>query len=303
MLALNAVTSSAGFIALMAGLGIANALISTSGSIVVAADSPPIRRGEALSLYYVASSTGVALGPVVGFTLADIGGLRLNLIVATTLAVVLAALVLTLPPSRTRSPATAVVGRLWSAHAVAASLTLVVITTGQATVYAFLPLYAAATGIGRIAWFFPLMSGCTIVCRLLLRRASDTFGRAPVLMPAITAVALGNALLAVPPSVGTLVLSAALLGSGNSMLYPTLVALVVDRAPERERGLAIGTVSGAWDVGVALGSPVIAFLVHGFGYGVGFLASAVAAALGLLVFALTERRRRRRTLSALAAAD
>jgi MFS family permease len=162
-------------------------------------------------------------------------------------------------------------------------------------VYAFLPLHAAAGGLGRIAWFFPLMSGCTIVCRLLLRRASDRFGRVRVLGPALTAIALGHVALALPPTLGSLVLGAALLGSGNSMLYPTLVALVVDRTPVAERGRAIGTLSGAWDVGLAVGSPLIALLVDAHGFSAGFLASALATALGLALLLTLERRRARTT--------
>ncbi len=301
MLALNVATTPTALIALMAGLGIGNALTSTTGSIVVAGESPPERRGEALSLYYVASSVGVALGPVAGFALADLGGIALNFAVVTALAAVVAVLVGALRTAPGNPAAKGGLQRLWSRHAVAASLALIIVTTGHATVYAFLPLYAGARGLGRVAWFFPLMSGCTIVSRLVLRRASDRFGRAPVLVPALGAIALGNALLAAPPGVATLVLSAALLGAGNSMLYPTLVALVVDRAPVRERGLAIGTLSGAWDVGVAIGSPLIALLVDARGFPAGFAASACMTALGLAVFLGVERRRR--AASSLAVAD
>jgi predicted MFS family arabinose efflux permease len=77
------------------------------------------------------------------------------------------------------------------------------------------------------------------------------------------------------------------------MLYPTLVALVVDRTPTVERGRAIGTLSGAWDVGLAIGSPLIAVLVQTRGFSAGFLASALAVVLGLLVFLATERHRAR----------
>jgi MFS family permease len=291
MLALGAAASPLAVILTMAGLGISSALLSTTGSVVVAAESPAARRGEALSLYYVAASVGVALGPVTGFALAEVGGMALNVAAVTALSLVVGALALTLrtPPS-TAARARGLV-RLWSAHAVPASIALIVITTGHATVYAFLPLHAAAHGLGRIAWFFPLTSGCTIACRLLLRRASDRYGRARVLVPALLAIAAGNALLAVSPTAGSLAAAAALLGCGNSMLYPTLVALVVDRTPEQERGLAIGTLSGAWDVGVAIGSPLIALLVQSRGYGAGFLAAAAMTLLGLATFALTERRR------------
>jgi MFS family permease len=301
MLALNVAATPLAFIGLMAGLGVANALISTTGSIVVAGESPADRRGESLALYYVASSVGVALGPAIGFALAEVGGIALNVAVVTALALVVTALVAGLRTAPGDPAAPGGIGPPWSRPAVPASIALIVITLGAATVYAFLPLHAAAGGLGRIVWFFPLMSGCTIMCRLLLRRASDRFGRVRVLVPALIAIALGHLALALPPTVTSLVIGAALLGSGNSMLYPTLVALIVDRTPVAERGRAIGTLSGAWDVGLAIGSPLIALLVQTHGFPAGFLASALSTTLGLALL-LTLERRRTRTITPLPAA-
>ena len=291
MAVLNLAATPLTFIALMAPLGIANALISTTGSIVVADQSPPERRGESLALYYTASSVGVALGPAIGFALAEIGGARLNFAVVVGPGGGRGRAGGRGPHDPGDATAPGGLGRLWSPHAVPASIALIVITLGAATVYAFLPLHAAAGGLGRVAWFFPLMSGCTILCRVLLRRASDQFGRTRVLVPALIVIALGHVALATPPTVAAVVLGAVLLGCGNSMLYPTLVALVVDRTPANERGRAIGTLSGAWDVGLAIGSPLIALLVQHHGFSAGFLASGLAAALGLGVFLATERRR------------
>lgn len=302
MLALPAASSPPAVIALMAGLGVGAALISTTGSIVVANESPGDRRGESLSLFYVFSSAGVALGPPIGFALSDLGGMRLNFVAVIALSLIASALVLTLRTASGNPGAPGGLGRPWSHHAIPASLALIVITAGHTTVYAFLPLSASAAGLGSAAWFFPLMSGFTILCRLVLRRASDRVGRAPVLVPAIALLALGNAVLAAPPSVLSLMAAAALLGCGNSMLYPTLVALVVDRTPAVERGRAIGTVSGAWDVGVAIGAPSIALLVQTHGYAAGFLASSITTALGLATFLATEHHRRRLT-SAVALRD
>jgi hypothetical protein len=176
--ALDLSASPLGVIAPMVGLGIALALVSTSGSIVVAEQSPASRRGEALSLYYVASSVGVAIGPPAGFALAAVGGMALDFGVVTLLSLVVAGLTVAVrtPPGRPGRPWA--FGRPWSRHAVPASVALIIVTMGHTTVYAFLPMHAAAAGLGNAAWFFPLMSGCTIASRLLLRRASDQFGRA-----------------------------------------------------------------------------------------------------------------------------
>ncbi len=298
MAALNVVSTPAALITLMAGLGIGLALLSTAGSIVVADESPASRRGEALSLYYVASSVGVATGPPAGFALAAAGGIALDFAVVTVLSVIVTGLAMALrtPPGCPGLPGG--FGRPWSRYAIPASIALIITTMGHTAVYAFLPMHASAAGLGSAAWFFPLMSGCTIVSRLVLRRASDQFGRARVLVPALVAVAAGTALLALPPTILSLIAAAFLLGTGNSMLYPTLVALVVDRAPLSERGLAIGTVSGAWDVGVFIGAPLVAALVEARGYSAGFLASALFVVLGLAAFLLMERGYRRRPVPA-----
>ena len=77
------------------------------------------------------------------------------------------------------------------------------------------------------------------------------------------------------------------------MLYPTLVALIVDRTAEAERGLAIGTLSASFDVGIVLGSLLIGFTVERTSYAGGFALAGVLALLGLATFLMTERARLR----------
>jgi MFS family permease len=73
-----------------------------------------------------------------------------------------------------------------------------------------------------------------------------------------------------------------LLAAGSAALYPTIMTLVVDRVPDRERGVAMGMVSGAWDLGAFAGSLLIAGVVEHASHGAGFLTAAtlVIAALG-----------------------
>ena len=74
------------------------------------------------------------------------------------------------------------------------------------------------------------------------------------------------------------------------MLYPTLAALVVDRSPEAERALALGTLSSAWDLGVVVGSVLVGFVADRVSYGAGFTLAAVSTGLGLVAFVAAERR-------------
>ena len=51
-------------------------------------------------------------------------------------------------------------------------------------------------------------------------------------------------------------LGATAMGSGFSLLFPSLALLVVNRVPEDRRGVAMGTFTAFFDLGMGVGSPV-----------------------------------------------
>src|SRR5438445_439588 len=148
---------------------------------------------------------------------------------------------------------------------------LVLSTIGHSSVFAFLPLYAVGQGqTAALAWFFVIYPAWLITWRALLRGVSDRLGHLRVSVFAMSVLAVAYLLLALPPTPLSLALAALVLASGNALLYPTLAALVVERAPEAERGLALGTLSGAWDLGVVVGSVLIGAVADRVSYGAGF---------------------------------
>jgi MFS family permease len=293
-LALQAASTPAAVIALMVGLGLANGLISTPASVAAARESPPAHRGEALGTYYLASSLGIALGPPLAFGLRALGGMALALAFTTLMAALLGVLAARFAAAAGAGAPAAPAARgmrLWSRSAVPVSAALVLSTIGHSSVYAFLPLYAVGRGQGAaLAWFFTVYPLWLIACRVALRGVSDRLGHLPVSMAAMALVTAGHVVLVAPPTPLSLVLTAVVLGTGNSVLYPTLAALVVERAPDRERGLALGTLSGAWDLGIVVGSALIGAVADRFSYGAGFAVGALCSALGVLALALTARR-------------
>jgi MFS family permease len=283
-------------ILLMAGLGLANGLISTSTSVLATRVSPTRSRGEVLGTYYLASSLAAAVAPPLALGLLRTGGMRLGFAVVTTVTLAMTLGVLALPVSATAPVAGASSAlRLWSRHAVPVSCGLVLSTVGHSSIYAFLPLYGASRGQDRaVVWFFTVYPLALITGRLLLRGVSDRIGRIQVILPAMGLTAAGFFVLALPPTPASLLLAALLHGCGGAVLYPTLAALVVDRAPERERGLAVGTLSGAWDLGVVAGSALVGLVVERASYGAGFALGGAAAALGVWWLVAAERRYARR---------
>ena len=292
-LGLHFAATPATLIALMIGLGLANGLISTPASVTTAISAAPAHRGEALGTYYLASSVGIAVAPPFAFGLQAVGGTTLAFAAVTVIAVIIAWLVMRVPGGRPagarddRPPF-----RLVSRGALPVSGALVLATLGHSSVYAFLPLYALSRGRGgALAWFFGVYPLWMIGCRALLRGIADRVSRVHLAVIALALQGLGYFVLALPPTPATLVAAAVALGTGAAVLYPTLAALVVDRAPERERGLALGTLSGSWDLGVVLGSALVGAVADRVSYGAGFVVGGSGAVLGLSALALIEIRR------------
>jgi len=71
----------------------------------------------------------------------------------------------------------------------------------------------------------------------------------------------------------------------------------MDRAPDGERGLALGTLSSSWDLGVVIGSAMIGFVADHASFGAAFAMTAVAGGAGTVSFMLTERRHAARTVA------
>jgi MFS family permease len=292
-LALHVAATPAALIALMTGLGLASALITTPASVLTANAGPAAHRGEALGTYYLAGSVAIALAPPLAFALRAAGGMALEFLAVTAFALLLLVLVVRLPRGTpTRAATTPGRLRLVSVRALPVSAALVLATLGHSAVYGFLPLYAVSRGQGpALIAFFTVYPLWLIACRALLRGVSDRIGHARTALIAMALVAIAYGVLAVPPTATTLVIAGLSLGSGSAVLYPALVALLVDRSSEADRGLAIGTLSGAWDLGVVLGSALIGVVADRISFGAGFAVGAIGAALGVVTLALIEARR------------
>lgn len=298
-LALHVAGSPEAVIAIMVAVGVGNALTSTSASLLAARASEGPNRGEALGLYFLASALAIAIAPPMAFGVRDVGGMSLAFVMVTLLVLTMLPLVLSLP-SRVVAPVAGVRPgfRALSRGAIPVSLALALTTFGHSSIYGFLPLYAVSRGHGgAVMWFFALYSVWLIVCRAAFRGLSDRVGHVRVAVPAMALTALAYAALALPLTPASLMAAALLLGTGGAVLYPTLAALVMDRAPDGERGLALGTLSSSWDLGVVVGSAMIGFVADHASFGAAFAMTAVAAGMGTVTFMLTERRHAAQTVA------
>ena len=121
-----------------------------------------------------------------------------------------------------------------------------------------LPDVLAGIGLGLedLARAAPIVSGFLlgyVVMLPLAGRLSDVAGRSPVLVGGLLIFALGSLVTASATSLPAAVTGRGLQGLGAGALVPPTLALVADLWAERDRGLPLGVVGAAQELGAVLG--------------------------------------------------
>jgi MFS family permease len=148
-------------------------------------------------------------------------------------------------------------------------------------VWLALPLLLGARGFGpaEIAIVTALYPALWAAGQLLFGAASDRLGRRSLISAGMLVQGLGLLVLAAGDGYQAALSSAALLGLGTGMAYPTLIAYVSDRSPPELRATALGAYrffrDGGYVLGALLllsGAPLLAA-----GFALGLLLAALAA--------------------------
>lgn len=266
---------------LLTGLG--EALFLIGGLSVINDLAPEGRRGEAVSLYTIASYSGLALGPVFGeLTLGDD---RWNAVwlLATASAATAALLGLRSPETRPDVPASD--GGSWLPHRLGLlpGVVLGMGLFGMGGFIAFITLYALDVGLDGAGPLFALFAIVVVAIRSLGAKIPDRLGPARTVRVALIALAAGLATIGfwdepVGLYVGTFVFSI-----GQGLAFPAVMTLAMSRAPAGDRGAVAGTVTAFVDVAIAVGAIALGGVADVAGYSAVFLVSAAVAASGLIV--------------------
>jgi MFS family permease len=147
--------------------------------------------------------------------------------------------------------------------------------------------------VGLIKGLYPILWG---VCQIPTGHASDRIGRKPLIVTGMllqsAAFVIALVLLHWPLVAG--IVSAAALGIGTAMVYPTLIAAVSDHVTPTWRANALGTYRFWRDLGYAAGGLVAGILADAAGLNAAVIAAAVlTAGSGLLAAAWISEQRTR----------
>jgi MFS family permease len=274
--------------------GIGFAFFFTSSGTAAADFVPQAKRGQGLGIFGAFTIASYALGPTVGEAVIEHLGFHEFFIYASLFSVI--AMLLVYPtddadfkPSKDRYGLD-FFRLVFSKKFRVALLSNVILAGGFGSILQFIAAFLKPKGLD-VFYFFLTYTVTVAAVRLLGGGISDVFGRKKITSPSLLFFSLSIAAMIFIDSVYKTILISFLFSISYGMLYPTLSALVIDKAGPDERGKAMGAFNACFSLGtnfLTFGWGVIA---KSFGFDGMYLTSAVFVFIGFLVFTLFETQR------------
>ncbi|HWL44789.1 MAG TPA: MFS transporter [Ilumatobacter sp.] len=264
--------------------GVGQALYFTGAATMVAELAPENRRGEAVSYFSVAVYLGTGFGPLLGELLRDAASVATGFVAAGVVG--LSAAAIGTRTTETLTPAQRVVGRSrfeFNRAALAPGMVLALGMVANVVFASFMPLYADELGMSGVGLVYAVYAVTIIGVRVLGARLPDVLGPGLAGTLATVIIAIGMALIAVVRSEVTLYIGAVVFAIGISFHYPSLMALVVNRASAEERSGAVASFTAFFDVASGIGGLLVGAVVTFGGYRSAFATAALCAVAGLFL--------------------
>jgi len=156
--------------------------------------------------------------------------------------------------------------------------------TAYGSIFTFLPVFLLIRKISSIGVFVVVYALTVVSTRTLGRKLSDRLPRERLSL--LSLLLLGIGIFSIPFIGGHLGLAlvAAVSGTGHGFLFPSLSALILDRAGSEKGGMAMAMFTGAFDMGLVIGAGAFGFVAEHLGYRAMFFSAAGFTAAGALFF-------------------
>ncbi len=270
-------------------LGAGEGTVFTAGSAWNVDMAPEERRGRMIGLYGLAIWTGLTLGPPIGVLLQDVGGFHLVWAFAAGAPLLGAAIASRLPESYEAEPDVDR-GPFISREALGPGATFALCVFGFAAVSAFIVLSLDERGIGHGPAVFSVFAASVVITRLLAGGLPDRIGAARCAVAAALVETVGLILLGAADDLTVVIAGAVGMGAAFSLLFPSLSLVAINRVGPERRGVAMGTFTASFDLGMLVGSPLVGAAAALGGYPAAFYVAACAS-LACAMLSLSMSRR------------
>jgi MFS family permease len=280
--------------------GAGEGTVYTAGAAWLVSLCPANRRGRVVGLYGICMWLGITLGTLAGTVAMRVWGFPAvwGFCAAAALAGFASVAGKTAPPR----PETGGGGSLLPRAAVMPGLSVSLAALGYAALAAFVSLHMLARGVPNGIAAFDTFGFTYIGVRLFIGNVPDRLGPRTVAFWSAIVEAAGLVIVALAANLVTVIIGGLVIGAGLSLLFPSLALLVINRAPDAQRGAALGAFTSFWDVGIAVGAPASGLIASLANYADIYYVMAVCSVGSALLAAPDMIRRRHLAAKPVAAA-
>ncbi|WP_200976078.1 MFS transporter [Echinicola sp. 20G] len=254
------ISGVAGFLCLRFFHGFSTGFTPTGISAYVADIVPFNRRGEAMGLQSLFSSLGMAAGPAMGGFIADLYGIT-SLFYGSSVVALIAILLLVRLKETVEDKEAFHLSQIklkkeeiFEKRVFAPCFVLFFSYLSFGIVLTIIPDFSEHLNISNKGIFFAVFTLSSLIIRILAGRASDKYGRIPVLKAATLCLALAMMAIALSESKEMLLLSGILFGFAIGMTSPTIAAWTIDLSLPEFRGRGLATMYIALEAGIGIGA-------------------------------------------------
>ncbi|HBH06126.1 MAG TPA: MFS transporter [Flavobacteriales bacterium] len=249
-----------GFLFLRLVHGMSTGFKPTATSAYAADLVTPKQRGMAMGVLGVFTSSGMALGPTIGPVISELYGLDIMFYSSSALAFLSIALLVGMketlenPKRMSAGMFRLKVKDFFEPNVLPAAWSFLLSVFPFGVILTIIPDYSDYLGISNRGTFFSIFVGSSILVRLLSGRASDRFGRIPVIILSTLTLAVAMVMIAYADSKNLLYAAAVVFGLSSGMSSPTFFAWTIDLSRPEFRGRAMSTLFISLELGIGIGA-------------------------------------------------
>lgn len=283
-------TTVAGFMLLRLIHGFSTGFTPTGTAAYMSDVIPAARRGEAMGMLGTFGSLGMASGPALGGMLANRVGLNAVFYCASAFGLISIVILLGIRETlRAREPfrwSMLKVHRedLFEPRVLAPCIVMLCFGFSYGTVFTLIPDFGEEVAIRNKGLLFTYMTVAALLVRLVGGRASDRWGRAPVLRVCSVFIASAMATIAFAHSPLQLIIGMSLYGLAHGTTSPTLIAWATDLSDPARKGRGVASVYIFMEFGIGMGA-LISGLIYSNDPSRFVYAFAVCVSLAITAFA------------------
>jgi MFS family permease len=162
-------------------------------------------------------------------------------------------------------------------------LVLACTVAGFATFGAFIPEYSREVGMAASGGLFAVYALASLLVRIFGARMPEQLGPRRAVTIGISNIMISLLILTLFPTAAALWIAAIFMGLGVAFNYPSLMALTVNRASDRDRAMAVSSFTMFFEVGSAAGGLILGAWAQIVGKQLGFLGGVVFCVAGLWI--------------------